>query len=352
MADASMARLVKQMKKNKNASQFQLGDDDNLLANIPYWIPTRCWPLDAIIGGGIPGGRLVELYGSESTGKSLLVLNILASVQAMGGLGLLIDPEATTTREFMELMGVDVANVMVAYPDTIEEVDKAMNDFINAKIVLDEEAGIITPGVIVWDSIAGTSTIAELDAIDIGGLGKRTMALHARSMSLLLRTKSRQFARAGITGVFVNQQRAKIGVLYGEKNSTLGGSALNYHATTRIELKLVRKYESADGDVNGIEVRAYISKNKANRPFGKCRFPLLFNRGLDNSVACFWYLKEVGAIETKGSWHVMNIDGEEIKFQKKSWNDRVFSKYSSHIKELILKNIEVPREGKEELEDE
>lgn len=324
--------LVKQMHKKLDKS-FMLGSAD-LLANIGYWVPTSCWPLDAIIGKGIPGGRLIEIYGDESTGKSLVGLDIIANVQAMGGIALLIDPEATSASEFIQGMGVDLDKLLVVNPDTIEEVYDAFNEFMIAKQELDAKNGTITPAVAVWDSVAATTSKAEVDKVASDGLGGATMAVHARAMSKMLRILPREFARTGTTGIFINQTRQKIGVLFGEKQDTSGGRALKFYSSVRIELKVRRPYK-ADDKVSGIEVRATIKKSKVAHPFGKCVFPILFNEGIDNAIACFWYLKDLEIVTSRGGWHYMEVDGEEIKFRKANWRS-VFEQHNEYIRRLIL----------------
>jgi recombination protein RecA len=332
-------QMEHKLKKTKRSTEFMLGSSDSLLSNIRFWVSTGCWPLDVTIGGtggmGIPGGRLIEVYGDESTGKSLLALFIIAQVQAMGGVALLLDSEGTNTPEFMQRMGVDVDRLFIVYPNTISDVHDDIHEWIEAKMAVDKAENTITPAVVVWDSVASTTVDAEVAAIEEKGLSKATMAVHAREMSKMLRVLPRHLARTGTTAIFVNQTRQKIGVMFGEKQSTFGGKALKFYASVRIKLEVRRPYK-VDNSVVGIEVRSTIVKNKVDRPFGKCEFPILFDRGIDNAVACFLYLKAIEVIEARGGWHYITLDGEEQSFRAESWRE-LFEEHKEYIHQIIYK---------------
>lgn len=338
--------LVDRLGKSK--SLFMTGEEE-LLADIKYWISSGCYPLDAIIGKGIPGGRLIELYGNESTGKSLLALCIIKEMQRNGGVGLLLDCEMTNSRQFMEMLGVDTANLIVAYPTTIGEVYGAIIDFLKAKEQLDKEQERVVPAVLVWDSIASTPSAGEVEGAKTSGLDKRDVAPQARDMSKMLRLLPRELSRAGVTAIFINQVREKIGVMFGDKDATTGGNALKFYASLRLKMKNVRPYKMQDEEgskIGGYEVACKVVKSKVDRPLGICKFPILFNQGIDNATGCFWYLKELGLLQAAGSWYKLELAGEEQKFQKTGWEE-LFLMHEEEIRALIMTR-EVIREDNEE----
>lgn len=353
MANKSAARKLMSHNKDKNKgkSAFFMGSDDGLLSDIPYWIPSGCTPLDAIIGGGIPGGRMIEVYGDEATAKSLIALYVIGQCQAMGGIGLLLDPEATSTMKMARLYGVDTDELIVGYPNTIEELyDVHMTEFLDAKIALDKEEKIVTPAVIVWDSIASTIPVAELNSIEKKGLGKATMAEHARAISKMLRVLPRELSRAKTTGFFINQTREKLGVLYGDKTVTPGGKALKFYASLRIELKIKKVQRDENKKAFGVEIQATIVKNKVGRPFGRCRFPVIFDQGINNAIACFWYLKDLEIITVTGAWHHIELDGKDVRFYEKDWIT-IFNDHEDTIKDMVITG-EIPLVDKKEYAEE
>lgn len=349
MADRSVTERL--MAKIKSGNNFSLGSAPTLLSDIPYWVPSGIPVMDAILGGGIPGGRLVELYGDAATYKSSLALQVLSEVQKMGGLGLLLDPEATTTREMAARAGVNVDELIFGYPNTIEELyDDYIRVFLDGKEKLDEKQDSPTPAIIVWDSIASTVPAAELKTIETKGLGKASMAEHARAISKMLRILPRQLAQSQTTGLFVNQTRQKLGVLFGDKNITPGGKALKFYASVRIELKIIRRHLNSDKKAIGVEVQATIIKNKVGIPFGRCKFPVLFDRGVDNAIACFWYLKELGVITVGGGWHSVQLGGSKNKFRITDWHDM----YDDNLDEVheLVRTGETLQADKQEYEGE
>lgn len=345
MADKSIAaQVLKQIKQDKNGPVYAIGSDgEKLLATIKYWVSTGCWPLDMVISGGrgVPGGRIIEIYGAEQTGKSLLALYIMAQVQQVGGIALMIDTEGTNTQEFMEAMGVNTEEIIVVSPDTVEEVERAMRDFIGAKAAIEAKVGDIVPAVIVWDSIAATSTEVELETVRDKGLGKATMALHARQMSKMLRILPHYISENSICGVFVNQTRSKIGVMFGDQETTVGGRALKFHTSLRLRLEVLRGYKGSEDDV-GFEARATAVKNKVGNMFGQCRFPILERGGIDNAMACLWYLEDSGLIDKNYSWLTITLGGEEHKFQKGDWPE-LFTKHSEEVRRLVTEDIQLLR---------
>jgi recombination protein RecA len=345
-AKMSKSDIAARLKANSVKSAFMTGSSPDLLSVVKSWHSTGCWPLDAIIGGGtdehyggIPSGRIIELFGDESTGKSLVALSIAAEFQRAGGDVLLMDVEATNTSEWMSQLGVDTDRLLVAYPRTIEAVFDVLVKFLETKWDIIEETGEYHPTLVIWDSIAATTAMAELDAVESDGLSKASIAPHARAMSKMLRIVPELIQRTNTTALFVNQTRSRIGVMFGNNVTTIGGKALKFHCSVRIQLEDVRRYKSPTKDVIGHEIRARVIKNKVDRPFRYCRFPVLFDGGINNSVACFWFLKQLGVIETTGSWSYMYVESTREKFQRKSWHG-VFEKHAGVIRDIVMSHGE------------
>jgi recombination protein RecA len=332
-----MAKLIKpniSLNHLKNDNFFMFGDDAELLSRVKYWCSTGCWPLDMAIGRGMPGGRIAEVFGSAATGKSLFALYIAAQIQKMGGVACLLDTEMTMSMDIAQMVGVNVQDIMVGYPATVEEVHAHIEKFLEEKAYMDKEAGTLIPAVVIWDSISSTSTDDEIEKTEQAGLGGIQVASQARAMSKMLRIITRKLSKSGTIGLFVNQTREKIGITYGDRVSTSGGKALSFYASVRIKLVELSVYKKGSNTV-GVEVKATIVKNKVDRPFGTAKFPILFDKGIDNETACLWHMKDAGLVALSGSWYKFTPEGhDEIKFQAKDWPD-VFSKHEDYIHQLI-----------------
>lgn len=332
--DKNITELILSKMKKKGTT-YMLGTSSDLLSNLKGRIPSGCAPLDAIMGGGWPVGRIIELYGDQSTGKSLLILQAIAGVQSLGGTALLLDCEMTMSMEIAEAVGVDINKVIIAYPTTIEQVFEHCNEYISAKKQADKELGYFTPGLVGWDSIASTTTEDEVNAVEAGGLNKVVMSPHARTMSKMLRLVAREFSMNGVTGLFTNQTREKIGVMFGEKTSTIGGKALDFYSSVRVQLIPIRPHKR-NAEIVGQEVRARVTKNKVGRPFGTCEFPILFGSGADDAYACFLHLRNFDLIRVSGAWHYIELNGNEVKFQKKDWRKSIYTDNLEEIHNMVM----------------
>lgn len=306
------------LKKSNSKTRMSTMSDPHMLSRVTEFVPTGCLPLDIIMGGGVPVGRSTEIYGDTSVGKSLLAAHILAETQKLGGIPVLFDSETATSVEIMEAVGVDPKNVVYSVPETVEEV---YADLMEAVRIKQDKApkDLMT---IVWDSVASTSSDAELEKIKKEGLSGATVATHARLISTMCRTVPRLVAKERIAVVFINQTREKIGVMFGDKMSTFGGRAIGYYASVRLELAKIKTLEGEDGDAEGIEVRCRVSKSKVSPPFGVCRFPILFGIGIDKPGAVLDWVKDRKLIESKGPWwNWVECSGLSNlpKFQGRDW---------------------------------
>ncbi|MBU1066999.1 DNA recombination/repair protein RecA [Patescibacteria group bacterium] len=316
--------IIKDISKN-HPDVALLGNEGSPCV-VSEWMSTGVFPLDAILGGGLPVGRITEIYGDTSTGKSLLAAQVVALAQEDGHTCMMVDTETAVSLPIMEAVGVDIDKLIYASPDTVEEVFELFDDAIEAKEKHNPESILL----LIWDSIAATSASAEMD----NEYGKATMAQHARLISHGLRKITRKISKGRVCALFLNQTRQKIGVMYGDKVATFGGKAVGFHSSIRVQLKLGQKIKTSRGIV-GIEARALVVKNKVAMPFRSADLPIYFGHGVDNALASLYYLKKAGEIITAGGWSTISINGEEVRFQKKGW-DKVFDEHFDAIANMIL----------------
>lgn len=312
---------------SKTHPDVTLLSDESSPCVVNEFLSTGTFPLDAILGGGLPVGRITEIYGDTSTGKSLLAAQVVAMAQEDGYIAVMADTESAVSLPIMAAVGVDVDKLIYMAPDTVEEVFEFFDDAIEAKEKHSPDGLLL----IVWDSIAATSSMAEM----ANEYGKATMGQHARLISQGLRKLTRKISKRRVCALFLNQTREKIGVMYGDKVATFGGKAVGFHSSVRVQLKLGSKIKSADRRIIGMEARAVVVKNKIAPPFMSAVLPIYFGFGVDNALASFYYLKDTGVIVTAGAWSTISIDGEEVRFQKKTW-DAVFDEHYDAIAGMIL----------------
>lgn len=289
--------------------------DTGVLSRVTEFVPTGCPPLDLIMGGGVPVGRMTEIYGDTSTGKTLLAEHIIAQTQAIGGTAALLDTETAIDADVAKVVGIDLDKLIYTNPETVEDVYADIQELLEAKRDVDPK-GLMT---IVWDSVAATSSEEEIEKIRKEGLGAHTMATHARLISTMMRVMKQEVARDHVALIMLNQTRQNIGVMFGDKMSIFGGRAIGYYSSVRLELALRGQIKDR-GNVIGIEVRAYVAKSKVAPPFGKCIFPILFNVGIDEPGAMLNWLKDEKIAVTRGAWTYLTLDGgKELQFQGASW---------------------------------
>lgn len=325
-ANDKLLRALNKIAGNAGAYAITYMDDPSSPCIVDAWISTGSVVLDKILGHGLPVGRIVELYGDSSTGKTLIAEQAVAMAQQTypDSVILYIDTERAISVEMMEMVGIDMSTKQVIYadPDTIEEVFMLMETLLENK----------DPNqlcFIVWDSIAATTVLAEKAA----EYGKATMGTHARMMSQGLRKFNRLISKHRACALFLNQTRQKIGVMYGDDTATFGGTALEFYASIRIYLKRGKKITETDKStktVVGIMTTAQVTKNKVSVPFKEALLPIYFNTGIDDAEALLYYMKRMNMIRTSGSWSYIIINNEEYKFQGDSW----YALYDAHIDAL------------------
>ena len=321
--------------------------------HVKRWISTGSKQLDYIISnrpaGGLPEGRIIEIFGPPSIGKSHVAIQIARSTQQMGGIVVYIDTENATSVENLSLLGVDISKRFV-YVDThcTEEVLAIAESTILKAKAMDKDV----PVTIIWDSVAATSPKAEL----IGDYDKDSIGLQARAISKGMRKITGVIGNQNVLFVILNQIRTKIGVMYGDPTTTPGGKAIPFHSSVRIKLGAGQKIENKDKEVVGIHVSAKTIKNKVSPPFRTINFEIHFGKGIKEHEQIFDLLRKAGtgvvkgcevAIAGSGAWKTIAVSSEETgevlkekKFYKADFEqvmqDEFFGPYVEGLLELAL----------------
>jgi len=258
-------------------------------------IPTGALAIDLALGvGGIPRGRVVEIFGPESSGKTTLMLHVIANAQKAGGLAAFIDAEHALDPGYAKKLGVNLDDLLVSQPDSGEE----------ALTICETLARSNALDVIVIDSVAALVPKAELE----GDMGMATMGMQARLMSQALRKLTAVLSKSKTTCVFTNQLREKVGVMFGNPETTPGGKALKFYASVRMDIRRKDALKDAAGAVFGHHVKVKIVKNKVAPPFCEAEFDIIFNHGIDKEGSILEVGIECGAVDKKGAWLQFNGD--------------------------------------------
>ncbi len=318
--------LIKDLNREHGQKiAFNLSTDDAPTV-IKRWISTGSRLLDYMIAnrrnGGLPEGRIIEIYGSPSTGKSHIALQICKSTQKLGGIVVYIDTENATSLEKLHQMGIDVSKrfVFIETSCTEEVFSVIENTILKAKVINKD-----LPITIVWDSVAATSPKQEL----LNGYDKDTIGLQARVISKAMRKITGLIGSTNTTLICLNQTRTKVGVMFGDPTTTPGGMAIPFHASVRLALTGGSKIMSKDGETAlGINVIARTAKNKVAMPFRKSEFEIHFGKGIVEHEQIFDIMRDKGAqivdgkkilIDGKGAWKQMKVNDEktgEVLYEK------------------------------------
>lgn len=288
---AALTQIERQYGKG---SVMRMGDSE-IGAGIDA-IPTGSLGLDIALGiGGLPKGRVVEIYGPESSGKTTLTLQVIAEAQKLGGTAAFIDAEHALDPQYAGRLGVDVEELLVSQPDTGEQALEIADMLVRSAAV----------DVVVIDSVAALTPKAEIE----GDMGDSHMGLQARLMSQALRKLTANIQKANTLVIFINQIRMKIGVMFGNPETTTGGNALKFYSSVRLDIRRIGAIKKGD-EIYGNQTRVKVVKNKVAPPFRQTEFDILYNQGISRESELIMLGVEHNIVEKSGAWY--SYDGTRI----------------------------------------
>ena len=313
--DAALAQIERQFGKG---SIMRLGEEGRMPIEV---IPTGSIALDIALGiGGLPRGRIVEIYGPESSGKTTLALHAIASVQAAGGLAAFIDAEHALDPEYASRLGIDLDSLYVSQPDTGEQALEICDTLVRSGAI----------DLIVIDSVAALVPRAEIE----GEMGDSHVGLQARLMSQALRKMAGALSNTNTTCIFINQLREKIGVMFGSPETTTGGKALKFYSSVRLD---VRRIETLKGGTEAVgnRTRVKVVKNKVAPPFKQAEFDILYGEGISREGSLIDIGVDAGIVRKSGAWYT--YEGDQLGQGKE--NARTFLKDNPDLANEIEKRI-------------
>lgn len=302
-------------------SIMRLGDTKLLDVEV---IPTGSLGLDIALGvGGVPKGRVIEIFGPESSGKTTLALNIVAQAQKQGEVAAFVDAEHALDPEYAKRLGVNVKDLLISQPDTGEQALGIVEALIRSNAI----------GVIVVDSVAALTPKAEIE----GDMGDSHMGLQARLMSQALRKITAVAGRSKTTIIFINQIRMKIGIMFGNPETTTGGNALKFYSSVRMDIRRVETLKEGDNPI-GNHVRVKVVKNKVAPPFRQAEFDVMFNQGISRNGELVDLGVPLGLLNKSGAWYEYNgekiAQGREAAKQYLSDNPKAAKELEAAIRRL------------------
>lgn len=291
--DLALANALKQIKKQcGDGSIMRIGDAERLPVET---VSTGSLGLDIALGGGLPRGRVIEIYGPESSGKTTLTLQVIAEVQKLGGVAAFIDAEHALDTVYAGKLGVNVDDLLVSQPDTGEQALEIVDMLVRSSAV----------DIVVIDSVAALTPKAEIE----GEMGDSHMGLQARLMSQALRKLTGNIKRSNTLVIFINQIRMKIGVMFGNPETTTGGNALKFYASVRLDIRRTGAIKKGE-EVVGNETRVKVVKNKVAPPFRQADFEIFYGEGISRMGEIIELGSQMGFVDKSGAWY--SYGGERI----------------------------------------
>ncbi len=310
-------------KQFGKGSIMKLGERTNVDVEC---IPTGSLSLDLALGGGIPKGRVIEIYGPESSGKTTLTLHVIAEIQKAGGTAAFIDAEHALDPAYAKRIGVDTGNLLLSQPDNGEQALEIVETLVRSNAV----------DLVVVDSVAALVPRAEIE----GDMGDSHMGLQARLMSQALRKLTGIISRSNTTVIFINQIRMKIGVMFGNPETTTGGNALKFYASVRMDIRRIAQIKQGE-EIVGNRTRVKVVKNKIAPPFRQAEFDIMYNQGISASGDILDLATEKGIVEKSGAWFAYN--GEKISQGREAAkvyleeNPKVLAEIAKKVKDAAKK---------------
>ena len=283
--------VLNQIERNfGKGSIMRLGDASRMRVET---IPTGALTLDRALGGGLPKGRVIEIYGPESSGKTTVALHAIAQVQQVDGVAAFVDAEHALDPVYAGALGVDIENLLVSQPDTGEMALEIVDQLVRSSAV----------DLVVIDSVAALVPRAEIE----GEMGDAHVGLQARLMSQALRKITGNIGKSSCTVIFLNQLRLKIGVTYGNPETTTGGNALKFYASVRLDIRRIQTLKKGNEEY-GIRAKVKVAKNKVAPPFRIAEFDVIFGQGISRLGCLLDIAEETGIVIRKGAWYSYNGD--------------------------------------------
>jgi recombination protein RecA len=343
MSDAKEKLKALQLTIDKLEKTYGKGTimklSDERVVDIPA-IPTGSIGLDIALGiGGIPRGRVIEIYGPESSGKTTLTMHMIAEAQKKGGLAAFIDAEHAFDKSYAERLGIDTENLLISQPDNGEQALEIADHLIRSGAI----------DIIVIDSVAALVPKGELE----GEMGDSKMGLQARLMSQALRKLTGTISKTGCSCIFINQLREKIGVMFGNPETTTGGNALKFYASVRLDIRRIGQIKDGE-DINGNRVKVKVVKNKVAPPFKIVEFDIMYGKGISKTGEIIDLGVELNVIQKSGSWFSYNGNklgqGRDAVKQLIEDNPELAEELEIKIKELVMAKTDTKKAVAEEKE--
>lgn len=289
-------------------------------------VPTGALTLDLALGGGLPKGRVIEIYGPESSGKTTLALHAIAEVQKAGGVAAFVDAEHALDPAYSKALGVDIENLLVSQPDTGEAALEIVDQLVRSTAV----------DIVVVDSVAALVPRAEIE----GEMGDAHVGLQARLMSQALRKITGNIGKTGCSVIFLNQLRQKIGISYGNPETTTGGNALKFYASVRLDIRRIQTLKKGNEEY-GIRAKVKVAKNKVAPPFRVAEFDVIFGEGISTLGCLMDMAEEMGIVSRKGAWYSFNGENfsqgrdNGIKYMKEN------PEFAKEVEQLVRQKLDM-----------